>query len=138
MIQHHYHVSRFQTTGSRLVSVYILSIHNSILKPTLYQIHSVSMGLISRVEPPGLELIESYSECIPLLQKVGWLEFLMSFHGHNLGVARDFSHNFNGWVTRIGDIEMQVDEAMIAEATHLPLKGELWSKNMQAKDIPWS
>jgi hypothetical protein len=31
-----------------------------------------------------------------------------------------------------------VDEDMIAEETHLPLRGELGSKNMHTKDIPWS
>jgi hypothetical protein len=62
----------------------------------MYQIHSIPIGIISRVEPHGPELIEAYIECVPLLQKAGWLEFLVSFHGHYLGVARYFSHNFNG------------------------------------------
>jgi hypothetical protein len=30
-----------------------------------------------------------------------------------------------------------VDEAMITEETHLPVRGELGSKNMHTKDIPW-
>jgi hypothetical protein len=99
-------VSGFLTTGSRLVSTYILSIQNSILKPTLYQMHSVPMGLVSRVEPPGLELIEAClelikacSECILLLHQAGWLEFLVSFHGHNLGVSKSSFHHFNGRVS---------------------------------------
>jgi hypothetical protein len=71
-----------------------------------------------------------------LLRKVGWLKFLISFHGHNIKVSRAFSHNFNGPIAKVGDIEILVDEALIAEATHCFLEGELWSKNMQVKDIP--
>jgi hypothetical protein len=62
------------------------------------------MGLVSRVEPPGPEMVEANEDCMPMLQKVGWLKFLLSFHGHNLKIARDFTQTFNGQVTKIGDI----------------------------------
>jgi len=73
-----------------------------------------------------------------MLQKVRWIKNVLSFCGHNLKISRAFAHNFNGQVAKVGDIELQVSEAIIAEATHLPLKGEFWSKNKKVKYIPWS
>lgn len=96
------------------------------------------MGFLSRIEPRGPELVEINDECIPLLWKARWLKFMFSFHGHNIKVSIAFTHNFNGQVARVWDIEMPVDEDIIAEATHFPLEGEFWSKITQVKDIPWS
>jgi hypothetical protein len=73
-------------------------------------------------------MVEANEDCISMLQKVRWMEFLLSFRGHNLKIARAFTQTFNGQVVKIGNIEFQVIEAMIVEATHLPLKGEFWSK----------
>jgi hypothetical protein len=38
----------------------------------------------------------------------------------------------------VGEMEIQVSEAIIAEAAHFPLIGEKWSKNFPVKDIPWA
>jgi hypothetical protein len=71
-------------------------------------------------------------------EKLGWFKFLMMFHGHNLQVTRYFSLNFDGRSSRIGDIILQLDEAIISKATKLPAEGERWSKTKRIKDIRWS
>jgi hypothetical protein len=73
-----------------------------------------------------------------MLQKAGWFEFLMMFHGHNLQVARAFALSFDGKSADIGDVMMHIDEALIARATNLPLKGEQWFKTKRVRNIPWS
>jgi len=60
------------------------------------------------------------------------------FHGHNAQVTKSFTRTFNAEHTKIGDIELQVDEEIIAIVTKLPLKGACWSKNKRVKKIPWS
>jgi hypothetical protein len=71
--------------------------------------------------------------CIPMLQRVGWLQFLMSFRGHNVGVARDFAQSFDGRIAKVGEIEIQVNEAIIFEATYFPWSREKWSKKLPVK-----
>jgi hypothetical protein len=95
------------------------------------------MGMISRVEPT-VELIEAQEDYFPTFEKVGWLNFLRMFNGHNAQVTKDFAQTFNGEHAKIGDIELQLDEEIIARATKFPLKGECWSKTKRVKDIPWS
>jgi hypothetical protein len=36
----------------------------------------------------------------------------------------------------VGDTESQVNEVIIVEATHLPMAGEKWPKNLPLKGIP--
>jgi hypothetical protein len=68
-----------------------------------------------------------------MLQRVGWVNFLMSFRGHNLGVARDIAHNFDVRIARVGEIEIQFNEAIIAEATYLARSREKWYKKLPVK-----
>jgi len=62
------------------------------------------MGLISRSEPPGPELVEAIDDFHPSLKKTGWFEFLMMFHDQNLQVAKEFALSFDGQFANIGDI----------------------------------
>jgi hypothetical protein len=95
------------------------------------------MGMISRIEP-GIELIEANEDYYPTFQKVGWLDFLRMFNGYNSQVTKAFALSFNGEYAKVGDIELQINEEMIARVTKLSLKGECWSKTKRVKEIPWS
>jgi hypothetical protein len=74
------------------------------------------MGMISRIEP-GIELIEANEDYYPTFQKVGWLDFLRMFNGYNSQVTKYFALSFNGEYTKVGDIELQINEEMIARVT---------------------
>jgi hypothetical protein len=95
------------------------------------------MGIISKVEP-SVELIEGQEDYFPTFERVGWLNFLCIFNGYNVQVTKSFAQTFNGEHTKIGDIELQLDEQIIVRVTKLSLKGECWSKTKRVKEIPWS
>jgi hypothetical protein len=71
------------------------------------------------------------------LSQVGWLVFIQSFKGFNLEVAREFSKTFDGTRVKVGDVQFQVNEEFISQATGLPQSGDKWFKNMKVKNIPW-
>jgi hypothetical protein len=60
------------------------------------------------------------------------------FNAYNAQVTKSFARTFNGEHTKIGDIELQIDEELITRVTKFPLKGECWSKTKRVKEIPWS
>jgi hypothetical protein len=45
-------------------------------------------------------------------------------------VIRQFSLHFDGWNTKVGDLEFEVTEASILAATRIPIIGEKWFKSM--------
>ena len=51
------------------------------------------------------------------------------------GVAEAFALTFDGAKGRVGTIEVQVDEAIIAIATEMPRIGERWFNSTTTKDI---
>jgi hypothetical protein len=61
-------------------------------------------------------LVEAIDDFHPSLKNTGWFEFLMMFHDQNLQVAKAFALNFDGQSANIGDIVLQVNEAMISRA----------------------
>jgi hypothetical protein len=52
-------------------------------------------------------------------------------------VERLFARYFDGKRARVGDVELVVEENLIAQAIGLPLDKEKWFKNNRVKDIPW-
>nr|ABK22443.1 unknown [Picea sitchensis]ACN40221.1 unknown [Picea sitchensis] len=59
----------------------------------------------------------------------------MKFHDKNIQVAKAFALNFDGQSSKIGDIVLQVNEAMISRASKLPTKGKHWSKTKRVKEM---
>jgi hypothetical protein len=51
--------------------------------------------------------------------------------------TKDYARTSNGESTKIGDIELQLDEEVISRVINLPLKRECWSKTKRVKDISW-
>jgi len=74
--------------------------------------------MISRIEP-RIELIEANEDYYPTFQNFGWLYFLRMFNGYNSRVTKAFALIFNGEYAKVGDIELQTNEEMIAKVTKL-------------------
>jgi hypothetical protein len=52
-------------------------------------------------------------------------------------VAQDFAQNFDGIRDNIGDLQLEVTEGSIAEATGLSQEGDRWFKNAKIEGVPW-
>jgi hypothetical protein len=77
----------------------------------------------------GPEILQAYDDIAGMIQAVGWVTFIQSFKGHNVQVERVFARYFDGKRARVGDVELVVEENLIAQATGLPLDKEKWFKN---------
>jgi hypothetical protein len=64
--------------------------------------------------------------------------FLKKFQGYNLQVAQEFSLTFDGCRAKVGDMQLEITEEFLGEATGLPLTGQRWFKNSKVDEIPWS
>jgi hypothetical protein len=53
-------------------------------------------------------------------------------------VAKEFAQTFYGYREKVGDIQLEVTEEFISEATGLPSTGHKWFKNSKIKEVPWS
>lgn len=85
-----------------------------------------------RHEPTSIEELEKtleYNACKHKLIKDGWHEFMTKFQGSEDEVALKFGQGFDGKVTRIGYLTMNVNEKTITRATGLPMEGIKWFKN---------
>jgi hypothetical protein len=54
----------------------------------------------------------------------GWLTFVEPFDSFNLCVARQFAMTFDGCRTKVGNIQLEIDEQFISLATGLPVTGQ--------------
>jgi hypothetical protein len=52
-------------------------------------------------------------------------------------VAQAFAQTFDGTRAKIGDLQLEVTEGSIAEATGLPQEGARWFKNLKFEGMPW-
>jgi hypothetical protein len=72
------------------------------------------------------------------LKGQGWDIFIKKFKGYNLHVAKEFTQTFDGCREKVGDIQLEVTEEFLSEATGLPLSGQKWFKNSKIDEVPWS
>jgi hypothetical protein len=72
------------------------------------------------------------------LKNQGWDMFIKKFKGYNLQVAKEFSLTFDGYKEKVGDVQLEVTEVFLSEATRLPLTGHKWFKNSKLDEVPWS
>jgi hypothetical protein len=93
----------------------------------------IMTSAIIRRESDGTQYFEAHSRCKQLFHKVGWLSFSERIQGYNEKATRVFVENFDGKITRIGNLDHIVSEDSIAAATALPHEGELWFKGMRIK-----
>ena len=54
--------------------------------------------------------------------------FCERFQGHNEQVTREFIKNYNDEVVRFEDLQIMVNEEIIAEDIGVPFEGEKWFK----------
>jgi hypothetical protein len=52
--------------------------------------------------------------------------------------AQEFSLTFDGCRAKVGDIQLEITEEFLSEATGLPLTGQKWFKNSKLEEVPWS
>jgi hypothetical protein len=80
----------------------------------------------------------SHDDAVEDLKGQGWDIFIKKFKGYNLCVAKEFAQTFDGCRAKVGDIQLEVTEEFLSEATGLPLSGQKWFKNSKIDEVPWS
>jgi hypothetical protein len=70
-----------------------------------------------------------------MFRDVGCYRFCEKLQGFHQGVAEAFTLTFDGAKAKVGTIEVQVDEAVVAVVTEMPRTGERWFKSTTIKDI---
>jgi hypothetical protein len=79
---------------------------------------------VVHIKTNGFQYFLSHEYAIDDLKAHGWYVFLKKFEGYNLEVAKYFSQNFDGFRSKIGDIQLELTEDFMSKVTGLPLKGE--------------
>jgi hypothetical protein len=93
---------------------------------------------VVRIEPNGSQALLSHDDVIGDIVAHGWDIFIKWFEGYNLVVAQDFTQYFDGFKAKIGDLQLEVTEDSIAQATGLSQEGERWFKNAKIERVPWN
>jgi hypothetical protein len=96
------------------------------------------MAPVIRIEPNGSQTLLLCDDAREDLEGQGWLVFLEKFQGFNLRTAQEFSLSFDGCRAKVGDIQVEVTEEFLGQATGLPLSGQKWFKNAKVEEVPWS
>jgi hypothetical protein len=96
------------------------------------------MAPVIRFEPNGSQTLLLYDDASEDLKSQGWDMFIKKFQGYNLRVAKEFSLTFDGCRAKVGDIQLEITEEFLSEATGLPLTGQKWFKNLKLDEVPWS
>jgi hypothetical protein len=65
-----------------------------------------------------------HDDVVEDLKGQGWDTFIKRFEGYNLCVAEEFSQTFYGYRAKVGDIQLEVTEDFLSEATGLPLTNQ--------------
>jgi len=85
----------------------------------------------------GVKYMEGYPQLKGMLQKAGWLSFIVKFNGYHKKITKSFARSFDGMDVEIGDIQFAVTESFIAKATKFPRLEESWLKNKEFHDESW-
>jgi hypothetical protein len=85
-----------------------------------------------------LQALLAHDDVIGDIVAHGWDIFIRQFEGYNLAVAQAFAQSFDGSKAKIGDLQLEVTEDSIAQATGLSQEGERWFKNAKIEGVPWN
>jgi hypothetical protein len=96
------------------------------------------MAPVVRIEPNGIHTLLSFDNARDDLERNDWRVFIEKFEGFNLRVAQEFALTFDGCREKIGDVQLEVNEDFISQATSLPAVGKKWFKNAKVEEVPWS
>jgi hypothetical protein len=112
-------------------SVFILS--NPTSEPRVDSL-LLAMAPMVRIEPNGVQTLLSFDNSRDDLERNGWRVFVEKFEGFNL----KFAQEFNGCREKIGDVQLELNEYFISQATGLLAVGQKWFKNSKVEEVPWS
>jgi hypothetical protein len=98
----------------------------------------LAMAPVVRIEPNGIQILLSFDNARDDLERNGWSLFIEKFEGFNLRVSQEFTLTFDSCRAKIGDVQLEVNEDFISQATGLPAMGQKWFKNAKVEDVPWS
>jgi hypothetical protein len=96
------------------------------------------MAPVIMIEPNGSQTLLLCDDAREDLKGQGWLGFLKKFEGFNLQTAQEFALSFDGCRAKVGDIQIEVTEDFLGQATGLPLSGQKWFKNAKVEEVLWS
>jgi len=82
------------------------------------------MSPVVRIDPNGLQALLSHDNAMDDIVAYGWDGFIKWFESFNLVVAQDFAQTFDGTRAKIGDLQLEVTEGSIEEATGLSQEGD--------------
>ena len=97
-----------------------------------------NMALVVRVDPNGIQTLLSYDNTRDNLERNGWHLFIEKFKGFNLRVAQEFALTFDGCKAKISDVQLEVTEEFLSQATGLPAVVHKWFKNAKVEEVPWT
>jgi hypothetical protein len=92
-------------------------------------------GNLLRKELNDITYLESHPEICQMFKDIGCYRFYEKLQGFHQGVAEAFALTFHEAKAKVGTIEVQVDEAIVAVVTEMPRTGERWFKSTTIKDI---
>jgi hypothetical protein len=95
------------------------------------------MAPVVRIKPNNPQLFLEQNTVTEMLYQTRWLNFICAFRGYNVEVARAFTQTFDGQKAKVEDIHFDVNEALISQATGLPLEGDRWFKKTRVKGASW-
>jgi hypothetical protein len=86
-------------------------------------------GKITRLEPEGTKLLESFPHMEHKFKDEGWFNFFSTLQGRDEKISMIFAHNFDGFKTVLDKLLMHMTKHSIAKACKLPIYRERWWKN---------
>jgi hypothetical protein len=98
----------------------------------------LAMAPVVRIETNGIQTLLSFDNARDDLERNDWRVFIEKFEGFNLRVAQEFTLTFDGCREKIGDVQLELNEDFISQATGLPAVGQKWFKNSKVEEVPWS
>jgi hypothetical protein len=96
------------------------------------------MAPVVRAEPNGSQALLTFDGAYDDLEEFGWIPFIRKFDGYNITVSRQFALSFDGYRSKVGDVQLEVTEQSLSSATGLPVEGQKWSKRCKVKDVSWT
>ena len=98
----------------------------------------LAMDPMVRIDPNGIQTFLSFDNARDDLERNGWHLFIEKFEGFNLRVAQEFTLTFDSCREKIGDVQLDLNEDFISQATGLPTVGQKWFKNAKVEEVPRS
>jgi hypothetical protein len=98
----------------------------------------LAMAPVVRIEPNNIHTLLSFDNARDDLKTNGWRVCIEKFKGFNLRVSQEFALTFDDCRAKIGDVQLELNEDFISQATGLPVEGKKWFKNSKVEEVPWS